>query len=335
MTIPVVLLRHNYDDARIYEASISAGQFFLLAGFIMALNAITREHISNGHLTAAGILWAFAIGSRQVLAAPIGFMVLTTAWLLTKAQMSATARIWKFISLGSPFLLGFAGLSWYNWARFGSITETGLYYQLAGPNLQEHYTELFSRSYLIQNLYNYLLNPLDFTPKFPFVFMLKGNEKSVVPFYIPPEFYNAQPIAGLIYIFPFVAFAAILLIAFFCNLFTGRYDQNKSAGNDHKLVAWISLNMGGSFLISFCLLTVYFWVGIRFLGDFIPALTIFSFIGFWQGYRFLEDKSLAKQLYSLSGVILASTSMIVSMLLAISTNSRLINLITRIFPILR
>jgi hypothetical protein len=63
----------------------------------------------------------------------------------------------------------------------------------------------------------------------------------------------------------------------------------------------------------------FFWAGMRYLGDFLPLLTILSAIGFWQGYRLAAHKSLINTLYILAGIILASISIIMGTLLAIST----------------
>lgn len=333
--IPVMLLRHNYDNARIYEAAIAAGQFFLLAGFLLALTGIARERISNWHLVTAGILWALAIGSRQVLAAPIGVIVLVTAGLLLQVQMNVTTRVSKYVSLGTPFLVGFVGLIWYNWARFGSITETGFYYQLAGPNLREHYHELFSLSYTAQNLYNFLFNRIELLPKFPFVFMDKGIETPISRLYTVPEFYTAQPIAGLIYLFPFIIFALIALIKAFSYLSKNRITQEDSSGNPPLQMTWMLLSLGGTALISLFVSTLFFWVGMRYAGDFLPALTIFSCVGFWQGYQWLAHNSPAKRIYAICGMVIANATIILSTLLAISTDSRLVNYLTRIFPSLR
>lgn len=334
LTGPITLLRHNYDPPRIYEASIAGGQFFLISGLLMALSALFRPSNSNWRLGLAGILWALAIGTRQVLAAPIGFMVIMLAFRLAKANKGWFKRTVKLIHLGLPLALGITGLGWYNWARFGLITETGLHYQLAGPDLQAHYTELFSLSYVIQNIYNYIFNPLDILPGFPFVFMLKGSKEAVLPSYAVPEFYNAQPITGLLYIFPFAVFALVPLITIFSHLFT-----NKSADSltrqDQTLPVWLLLTLTGCFSIAFCLLSSYFWVGMRFLGDFMPSLTVLSVLGFWMGYQFLVHKPLPKLLYAIFGFVVTLTSILLSTLLAVSTNSRLINVIFRNFPFLK
>jgi hypothetical protein len=313
------LLRYEYDHARVYEAAIAAGQFFLISGLLMAFSALARPSISNWRLVSAGLFWALAIGSRHILVAPIGFMIILTAFWIIRRDADSTVKMIKFISLGLPLALGAIGLSWYNWARFGSITETGFSYALAGVDLQEHSTELFSGSYMIQNLYNYVINPPRFMSMFPFVSMLKGSKNLILPFYTSPKFYYAQPMTGLLFVFPFAVFAVVPLKILLLNLFKRNLAENLVEANNSRLLTWITLNLSGSFLIVFSLLTTFFWAGMRYMDDFLPGLVILSVLGFWQGYQVLAHKCLTKNLYILSGIILASASIFMSTLLAIST----------------
>ncbi len=286
-------------------------------------------------LALAGSLWVLAIGTRQILAVPILFMVVLVAILILRAHLDFRNKIRNLILLGLPLVLGTVSLGWYNWARFNSITETGLYYQLAGPDIQTHYKELFSSSYVIQNLYNYLFNSLEFLSKFPFVFMLKGRETPFIPHFSVPEFYNAQPVVGIVFIFPFVIFSTISIVEIYNNLFNRKDMQESIEHDNYQQITWISVNMGGAFLISFCLLMAFFWAGVRYVGDFLSALIVFSSLGFWQGYRYFQCKPRVKRLYSIMGATLAITSILISMLMTISTNSRIINLIVRMFAFIR
>lgn len=319
LTWPIALLRHDYDHARVYEAAIAGGQFFLISGLLMAFTAVARPSIPNWRLVSAGLLWTLAIGSRHILVAPICLMIILTAFWLIRTKAGFVAITAKFISLGLPLALGVAGLGWYNWARFGSITETGFSYALAGVDIQEHYTELFSGLYIIQNLYNYLFNPPGFMSTFPFVSMLKGGKNLILPFYMGPNFYYAQPITGLLYLFPFAVFAAVPMIALLSNLFKGNPTENLLEGKNHRLLVWITLNLSGSFFIIFWLLMIFFWAGMRYMGDFVPIMAVLSALGFWQGYWFSAQNPLAKNLYILFGIILAGVSIFISSLLAIST----------------
>lgn len=319
LTWPISLLRSVHDHARIYQAAVAGGQFFLISGLLMAFTAIARPTTSNWRLASAGLLWVLAIGSRHLLVAPIFFMSMMTAFWIIKTNNGFVAKTINFISLGMPLALGGAGLGWYNWARFGSITETGFSYALAGVNLQKHSTELFSGLNIIQNLYNYFFSAPGFISMFPFVSMIQRSKNIVLPFYTSPKFYYAEPMTGLLFLFPFAVFALVPLIGLLSDLFKGNSETYSVEGSGYRLMTWISLSLSGSFFIAFLIILFFFWAGMRYLGDVLPLLTILSVLGFWQGYRFPAHKPLAKKLYIIFGIILASVSIFISTLLAIST----------------
>ena len=309
------LLRHDYDHARIYEAAISSGQFFLISGLWMTFTAIDDLSVPNWRLALSGSFWAMAIGSRNLLVVPIAVIVILTIGWIVRAKFMFAQKIIKLLSLGLPLLLGGLALSWYNWARFGSITETGLSYLLAGQDIQKHHSDLFSVSYIFQNLYNYIINPIHFHVSFPFVSMLKGH-KDLLP--QGTQFYYAEATAGLLYLFPFALFAVIPLIAFILNLFPKHSTKNPLEGN-HQLPFWLTMGLTGTFVTAFGLLLTFYWVGRRYTGDFLPALTVLSALGFWQGFQFTENKPFIKRLYAISGILLGCLSVVISILLAIST----------------
>ena len=317
---PVSLLRSYQDHARIYQAAIAAGQFFLICGFLMALSAIAKPTISQWKLGLAGFFWALAIGSRHLLIVPIFLMcIITTLWIVRAAEAGFARKAVQVLYLGLPLLLGLAALSWYNWARFGSITETGFSYELAGVNLQKHSAEIFSSSNIIQNLYNYLFNAPGFTSIFPFVTMLRISKIIVLPFYTGTKFYYTEPMTGLLFLFPFAMFAMIPLTKFVLDLFNRNPEANSIKNSGDRLLTWISINLVFSCLAAFSLVMFFFWAGMRYLSDFLPFLIILSIIGFWQGYSFSVQRPLTKTLYILSGIFLAGFSIIMGTLLAIST----------------
>jgi hypothetical protein len=316
---PIALLRSYNDHARIYQAAITAGQLFLISGLWVAFTAITRPTTSHWRLASAGLLWVLAIGSRHLLVLPVFFMCIMTALWIIREGVGFVAKTTRLISLSLPLVVGGAGLGWYNWARFGSITETGFFYQLAGVNIQKHSSELFSSVNIIQNLYHYLIQPPGFIAKFPFVSMLQIRKHITLPFYTSPEFYYAEPMTGLLYLFPFAVFAIIPLIGLLSNLFKRNPEIYSLEGGTHDLIRWMALNLIVSCFASFLLIMFFFWSGMRYLGDFLPLLTILSVMGFWQGCQLSARKDLINTLYIYSGIILASISMVMGALLAIST----------------
>jgi len=328
---PAITLRHHFDHARVYEAAIVGGQLFLIGGSFLTFSAITRSNVSNSRLVFAGLSWVLAVGTRHILAVPIGIMVMLTVFWLLRARMPLNNKIATVISFGLPLVLGAVALGWYNWARFGSIVETGFSYALASVDLKAHANEIFSSSYIFQNLFNYLLNPPGIMSKFPYIFIIDGNKNPILSFYSVPEFYQAEPTTGMLYMFPFAVFSIISLLSPFINIFKRNSVKTINPSDDASFLAWIELNLGVSFVITFGLFTLFFWISIRYLGDFIPSLITLSILGFWRGYELLSHKPLAQNMYVFIGLILAGSSILTSSLMAISTNPGWVNLLTDSF----
>lgn len=288
----------NEPNGRIYEAAIAGAQFFLMSGFLVAVVALDRPAPSSFLLAFAGILWALAIGTRLVIALPVGFLTLMIAYRMWKtAHSSPVLRPMKLLSLGLPLIICFIGLGWYNWARFGSVTETGISYQLAGLD-QNYGNALFSPHYVLQNLYAYLFHPPSLTVDFPFLY--------------PKEI----ALVGLLFLAPFTIFALLPVASLLRRPTLKNSSGSKANGMDS--LKWIVASLFAAFLSAFGLLLISLWTMIRYLADFIPALTVLSVLGFWQGYQLLAGRPRYQRLYSILGITLAAVSIIVNILLSTS-----------------
>jgi hypothetical protein len=151
LTAPWTYALINEPNGRIYEAAISGAQFFLLGSFLISVVAFKRAVPSSLSLAITGLLWALAIGTRLTMVLPIAFLMFMIAyqiWKNTRPSLSTFTK--EMISLSLPLLLCCICLGWYNWARFGSVTETGFSYALAGVNLQKYHSELFSPIYFFR-----------------------------------------------------------------------------------------------------------------------------------------------------------------------------------------
>jgi hypothetical protein len=219
-------------------------------------------------------------------------------------------------TLGLPLVVCLIGIGWYNWTRFGSVTETGFTYSLAHQDMLLHRDDLFSPIYIIQNLYNYILNPPIFIEQFPF-FKSQGTAENIVALlYSLPEVYRSQPITGLLYFAPFTVFAGIPIIMSFKKMYPA------TAAEDDKLRSYNSINVTllGTFFSAFFFLLIFFWSALRYVGDFMPEIILVSVMGFWQGHQLLEPRPLAQKIYSLLGIFLAATGTVMSILIALSAN---------------
>lgn len=304
---------------KIYEAAIAGAQFFFIGGFVSAVLALDRRPASGWGLALAGALWALAVGTRTVSLFAVMFMIfMIVYWLFKTRDGSFLGVLRKLVALGVPLFIGALGFGWYNWARFGSFVETGFTYQLAAPYLQKHMNELFLPGYILQNLYNYLLNPFTIKQDFPFFYPIRGRLEELFVGQALPQFYTAQAITGFLYAVPFVVFA-IIPIALLMKQFFRRDRVKEPAQNSNMLpLNWIITSLVGSFALPFTSLLAFFWAAMRYAEDFMPALILLSIIGFWQGYQFLFQSPRKGTIYTSLGVTLAGLSIVSAILLALS-----------------
>ncbi|HSL28718.1 MAG TPA: hypothetical protein VK900_05910 [Anaerolineales bacterium] len=300
---------------KIYETAIAGAQFFFFAGLVSAILALDRQSPSRWGLALAGSVWALAVSTRSVALFPVVFMTGMVTYRLFNTYRSSLLRFaGELLPLGIPLLLGALGFAWYNWARFGSFLETGFTYQLAAPYLQQHMHELFLLSYIVQNLYNYMLNPFTVHPSFPFLSAIRGQLEAVSPWPALPDFYTAQAITGFLIAVPFLIFA-LLPVTLFAKQLRGSTPTERGTALSF---GWIMTSLLGSFLLPFLSLLAFFWAAMRYAEDFMPALLLLSIVGFWQGYEYLSRVPGRGKIYATLGVTLAIVSVLSAVLLALS-----------------
>ena len=91
--------------------------------------------------------------------------------------------------------------------------------------------------------------------------------------------------------------------------------------DDLSLFKGLILGLSGSFVFGFASLVAFFWVAAHYQIDYVPSIVMLSIIGFWQGYGFLTHKPAIRKLYVAAGIILMATSMVISILLALSAHT--------------
>ncbi len=303
----------------IYEAALSGGQFFFLAGLTSAFLAFERAKVNNRWLLAAGILWACAVGTRITQLFAIAFMglailvfVLRNA-LQTKSYSTAVRSIGM---LAVPLAGAGIALAWYNYARFGSIFEFGLYYQLA-YNLQSFYHTMFLRGYIPQNLYNYFLNPFSLSGSFPFLIPQNGNKTPLFSSYSLPRPYVIDGvITGLINASPFIIFAVVPVF----HLVVSWVSKNEIKSSDENFLQWMNASLIGSFLASFIPLMMFFYAATRYEADFMPSLSMLAVIGFWEICASAKNKKRLQSLWFFAGAWLAIISVIINTVIAFASH---------------
>ena len=170
-------------NASVHDTAIASGQFFLLLGLLAAWIALDRAAVSKRLAVLAGIFWAASLGSRITLIVPIGIVaVLLGAHVVRKGSgLSRGETVSVLLAFFAPVVAGLGALAWYNWARFDSLLETGISYQLALLYIQAQRSKLFSIRYLIQNAYNYVLMPPKVRYNFPYVWPQMGMRHPILP----------------------------------------------------------------------------------------------------------------------------------------------------------
>jgi len=246
--------------------------------------------------------------------------LLAVMWIV-RGRSRARVRTLLVMAAATPLILAAVCLGWYNWARFGSVTQTGQIYQLTGfMDLRRHQDQFLSPLYAPQNAHNYLLNPPAGGPDFPYLHVKPVRTEPILGANLLPELYGGQQITGFLYTVPFVALAWLPITKRRGPWARREAGDLPDAHDDGRLWRWTVLGLSAACAATFASLLIYFWSAMRFLADFMPLLMLLSSLGFWMGYEELRSSRTARRLYVVLGSVLAGISIINSTLIAISIN---------------
>jgi hypothetical protein len=272
VNLPFLFLLGN---PQIYHTSIIYGQFFLLLGL---LGWVIYIHTENpAWLLIAGLGWGLAIGSRVNLAVSVAiYLVFSLAWTLREGGWKPSFKREGVLLI--PLALCVFGLGAYNFARFGNPFETGQLYQLTIPVAHSSY---FSISYLPSNLYIYLLYPLTFAGKFPFV-KSALFDTSLLPGWlnVPSGMAFDHNIFGILTSAPVLWLLGLAVPLSILRIFPGgrrQINSNPPSNLDH-LFLMVTLAGVGQFLF----LMVFFFGAERYVPDFYLPLIVGTAILVWR-----------------------------------------------------
>jgi hypothetical protein len=256
----------------IWEPSIEAGNFFLVAMLACAYRALhTRRPWA--WLAASGLALGLATGSRPTLAtAGLGLVPLVLAVGLGPGELEARSR-WPRLTkvafaAGLPLAAVVAALLYYNWARFGNAFELGLNHQLSTWNGDNK--TAFSPSFIPFNSFLYFLSAPQWGRYFPFLHPIAYPG-------LPLGYYGYEYVYGAILVCP-VLWWALGVPA----LIRGADAAVRSFG---AVVLGVAL---GTTLVIFCFNTA----AARYETDFLPWWVFFGVLG----WALLEDRLRARGL---------------------------------------
>jgi hypothetical protein len=333
-----------------YEAAVAAGQCFFIGGLFWTVLSLTATSGRGraGNALAAGVFFSLAVGSRISLLLPTALISILFLWAVFRrdgrqgpspigsnpdatghggagtgkraiAQPSTWAR--RLIVLSAwlvPLMITGVGLAAYNDARFGSVTEFGVRYQVE-THQSNYYDipkgEFTSTSYIWPTFYSYMLRPVLFISDFPFVRCRIGADPLGLPnsYHRSRTFNDQETTAGALLVSPIVWLGLAPVMLGLLGLrrrdlltrdASARGHTAGSAGTPTWMGAWVILAFGGSSLCAMVPIFLLQAAITRYPADFMPCLTLCGIAGLWYGCRQLAFRPSLRRAFLSLGVCL-------------------------------
>lgn len=243
----------------VYQLCIASSYAFLMIALFLLLGALelNPKNTNKIQLLMAGLCLGLCFASRpnQLIACVVlilGFLVTHYLFFQKKLQ----ERVIQIVLLGMPIILIGVAMCWYNYARFHSIFEFGITYQLGGGELTRDQYKLMSFYFIPMGLFLGLFQPWTINLSPPFLQLVSSP---IIEFALPyPYFYGAT--LGLMYlpvywliIHPLFHLRRLVL-----------------SSPITKLYAYLLLAGFGSF----CMISMMSGTTLRFLPDYLPMILL-------------------------------------------------------------
>lgn len=193
---------HGVATLSTYQTAIIAGQAWLLAGVLVAFDAVWRAGTTEARafrLPLAGVCFGLALGSRlSVLPAIAALVVLVALMEAWPSERRWRRFILNGLAVGLPVSAAGCGLLYFNKLRFGDFLQFGSNIQLSA------YPIAFAPRWLIGNVYSYLLRSPRLSCEFPYVNQVWNMGRAAFPkgFSLPPDYEIIEPTVGWLVTMP-------------------------------------------------------------------------------------------------------------------------------------
>ncbi|MGA2232016.1 MAG: hypothetical protein ABSH22_14055 [Tepidisphaeraceae bacterium] len=261
----------------VYEAGISGGQFFLLAGFCCAWMALARPRPHAGWLALAASCWALSMGSRISFPPAVMGIAIVTAFYLWRRR----AALGVYVALFLPVVMGGGLMGYFNFARFHSFTEFGVRYQLSGTGQSKPLASgYFSGANVLPNVVVYLIAPPKWGGESPFLHAVKA-ERWLPKSLWPASDYKNEEVVGLLWTQPFVFVAIAALLWRWPKAAAVEISEaGETAEADRALRKWLIASVAVFGALAAGPVLVSEFSTMRYLFDVTPCLTILAAIAY-------------------------------------------------------
>jgi len=151
----------------IYECSLTGGQCFIFWGLVWAFWGIEKPNWRGRCFTLASICWGLAIGCRATAFVAVPLLMLVCAgFAWYRSDRSFGKLVTSCLALGIPVAGVCCAYGTYNYLRFDHVTDFGVAHMIT---LQPFYGKA---AYVFPNVFSYLLAPVRWSCRFPFVNIL-------------------------------------------------------------------------------------------------------------------------------------------------------------------
>jgi len=266
----------------IYEASIAGGQAFGMAGSFFSYRIFRSKNVGHLDIILTGLLLGLAAGSRtSLLISGVVLGVILVGYLLRNYSYPSCQLFSRLLALVLPLGGIFFALLAYNYARFGSIVETGHRYQLTGPALPPDYKDVISLAYALPNFFTYIFRLPALQNQFPFITIPWVKETMWPGFIHLPVHYYTERTAGILFIVPLLGFSAILLLSWVWRWLNGDVRFELVVNSRQFLLRWWGVYLLCYVSIPAIVLLLFISSSLRYLFDITPSLILLSalFVG--------------------------------------------------------
>ena len=150
-----------------YSVPIMTGLAFVIWGIFLWIKGLNTEKLRNLCFVAGSLCLALSVGCRPqlVLVCAVALPIFAR-YFFTENKITTQKCLINLLVLADPFVIIAAGIMYYNYIRFGSVTDFGSGYNLTTNDVTRRGFD-FGRTGL--GIFTYLFQTPQFTATFPYI----------------------------------------------------------------------------------------------------------------------------------------------------------------------